>query len=130
MELGLPDQDSGTEVSSFVATMESSPIHRSGEHGGVGPIVFRRLLDASQFASNIEFADYTIVPPGTTIGRHVHEGNEELYYVSSGAPLVNVNGEERRLKRHDVAVVRSGQWHELRNDTMSEVEIFVVQVRL
>jgi quercetin dioxygenase-like cupin family protein len=41
---------------------------------------------------------------------------------------VRVDGFERRLQRGDVAVVRSGQWHELVNDTSSSVEIFVIQV--
>lgn len=117
-------------LQSFVAGIESTPIRRSGEHGGVGSITFRRLLACDQFSSNVEFVDYTIVPPGSTIGRHMHDGNEELYYIASGSPLVNVNGEERRLQPHDVAVVRSGQWHELINDTADDVEIFVVQVRL
>ena len=117
-------------MNSFVAISEASPIHRSAEHGGIGPISFRRLLASSDFASSIDFVDYTVVPPGSTIGKHFHEGNEELYYIVRGTPLVTVNGEERRLERNDVAVVRSGQWHELHNDTADDVEIFVVQAHL
>ncbi len=127
-ELGLPVQSS--ETLGFVSTLECAAIERSAEHGGQGPIKFRRLLTSSAFASAIEFVDFTVVPPGTTIGAHYHAGNEELYYIAAGRPLVCVNGEERRLRPHDVAVVRSGQWHELRNDTEVDVEIFVVQVRL
>jgi mannose-6-phosphate isomerase-like protein (cupin superfamily) len=130
MVLGPSVQKVPADLTSFVGGVESTPIQRTGDHGGVGSITFRRLLASSQFSSNVDFVDYTVIPPGSTIGRHTHEGNEELYYIASGTPLVNVNGEERRLKRHDVAVVRSGQWHELRNDTADEVEIFVVQVRL
>jgi mannose-6-phosphate isomerase-like protein (cupin superfamily) len=55
---------------------------------------------------------------------------EELYYIVDGTPIVTVDGDSRRLSRGDVSVVRSGQWHELVNDTAQAVEIFVVQVRV
>lgn len=130
MVLGQSGAQAPARLTSFVAGVESPPIERTAEHGGIGSITFRRLLASGEFSSNVEFVDSTIVPPGSTIGRHTHVGNEELYYIASGTPLVSVNGEERRLQRGDVAVVRSGQWHELRNDTSDDVEIFVVQVRL
>jgi quercetin dioxygenase-like cupin family protein len=117
-------------VNTFVVTSAFPAIERSAEHGGVGPIRFRRLLASSQLASNIDFVDYTVIPPGSTIGRHFHVGTEELYYIVSGDPIVDVNGLRQRLRRHDVAVVHPGEWHELVNDTTSDVEIFVVQVRL
>lgn len=105
-------------------------IERSGEHGGRGPIRFSRLLASSEFESGLDFVDLTVVPPGSTIGRHRHEGTEELYYIASGSPTIAVNGERRRLHSNDVAVVRDGQWHELVNDTGSDVTIFVVQARI
>jgi mannose-6-phosphate isomerase-like protein (cupin superfamily) len=113
----------------FVSPDEVAAIDRAAEHGGIGPIVFRRLMAADQFESKIDFLDLTIIPPNSTIGRHGHTGNEELYFIVSGTPLMRVDGAERRLRRADVTVVRSGGWHELVNDTADDVEIFVVQVR-
>jgi mannose-6-phosphate isomerase-like protein (cupin superfamily) len=113
----------------FVTSNEVAPIHRAGEHGGSGPIVFRRLMASAEFETNIDFLDLTVIPPGSTIGRHEHSGNEELYFIVEGAPLMRVDGNERRLGPSDVTVVRSGGWHELINDTQDDVEIFVVQVR-
>lgn len=113
----------------FVSTHCVEPIHRNSEHGGTGPINFRRLLKGSDFASSIDFVDYSSIPPGSTIGRHDHFGTEELYYVVAGTPIVGVDGVHRRLEPGDVAVVRSGQWHELINDTDQTVTIFVVQAR-
>jgi mannose-6-phosphate isomerase-like protein (cupin superfamily) len=112
----------------FTSIEEVSPIHRNAEHDGTGPIVFRRMLTSEEFESNVEFVDVTTVPAGSTIGRHHHHGNEELYFVVSGSPIVRVDGEERRLERGGIAVVRSGGWHELVNDTVDAVEIFVMEV--
>lgn len=113
----------------FTSIEEVAPIHREREHDGVGPIVFRRMLSANEFATNVDFVDVTTIPPGSVIGRHHHRGNEELYFVVSGNPVVRVDGTERRLQRGGIAVVHSDGWHELVNDTAEPVEIFVIQVR-
>ena len=113
----------------FVPSSDVAPIRRVAEHGGSGPIMFRRLIDSGEFDTNVDFLDLTVIPAGSTIGRHEHHGNEELYFIVNGDPLVRVDGAERRLHRTDVAIVRSGGSHELINDSGRDVEIFVVQVR-
>ena len=115
-------------MKSFAGVPEMPALLREREHGGEGAIWFRRLLSSEEFQSKIDFVDFTIIPPGSTIGRHAHIANEEVYLVSSGSPIVKVQGEERRLIEGAVAVVHSGQWHELVNDTPQDVRIFVIQV--
>ena len=106
------------------------PITRTREHEGSGSIMFRRLLDSAEFEAPIDFVDFTIIPPGSVIGRHRHDGNEEMYFVISGTPLVRVDECEARLEKGSLSVVRNGQSHELVNDTAGNVEILVVQVRI
>jgi oxalate decarboxylase/phosphoglucose isomerase-like protein (cupin superfamily) len=117
-------------MNAYVSLTDVEAVERSAEHGGCGTILFRRLLDASAFAAPVDFVDFTIVPPGSSIGRHTHHGNEELYFVVSGTPLMRVSGTERRISSGTVAVVRNDGWHELINDTSGNVEILVVQVRV
>ena len=100
------------------------------DHGGFGIIEFRRLLKAFDFQTPVDFVDYTVIPPGSTIGAHKHVGNEEIYFIVEGRPWINVDGDGRRLEPRGIAVVRSGQTHQLVNDTNDRVAIFVVQVRL
>jgi len=99
-------------------------------HGGLGPIHFRRLLTELDFLAPVDFVDFTVIPPGSTIGFHEHRGNDELYFIASGAPLMRVGDEHRRLVRGSVSVVHSGESHQLINDTQENVEILVIQVRL
>jgi mannose-6-phosphate isomerase-like protein (cupin superfamily) len=113
----------------FVSIEEVNPQTLKGNHGGMGPIEFRRLLAQSDFETHIDFVDYTVIPPGSTIGLHEHNGNEEIYFIVTGKPRISVNGQERRLERGSIAVVRSGQTHQLVNDTNENVAIFVIQVR-
>lgn len=114
----------------FVDGSRSGISVRMNEHDGCGPIRFSRLLSSSSFESRVDFVDHTIIPPGSTIGRHEHIGNEEFYFVARGAPLIRVDDQEVRAARGTVAIVRSGQSHELVNDTDEDVEILVVQIPL
>ena len=100
------------------------------DHGGLGSILFQRVLRREDLASAIDFVDHTVIPPGSTIGKHTHHGNEEVYFIASGRPLMRVNGEEARLEAGSLSVVRDGEWHELVNDTDVNVEILVVQAAL
>ena len=114
----------------YVSLTDVESVERSAEHGGSGSITFRRLLDASCFEAPVDFVDFTVVPPGSSIGRHTHHGSEELYFVASGSPLMRVSGKQQRISRGTVTVVHNEGWHELINDTSENVEILVVQVRV
>ena len=112
----------------FASIADTAALERHNEHNGSGPIHFRRVLDSAEFESPIDFVDYTRVLPGSTIGRHEHHDNEEIYFIAAGTPLMRVSGEEARLPPGSFSIVRSGEWHELINDTEHVVEILVIQV--
>ena len=114
---------------SFISLMATRPIERSNEHEGVGPISFRRLLESTDFTAPVDFVDYTIIPPGGAIGRHQHVGNEEIYFIAAGSPLVRVNATEARLEMGSLAIAHQNDWHELINDSDQPVEILVIQIR-
>jgi mannose-6-phosphate isomerase-like protein (cupin superfamily) len=114
----------------FASPARSLATELHNDHGGIGCILFQRVLAGTDFQSAIDFVDYTVIPPGSTIGRHEHHGNEEIYFIASGSPLMRVDGEEARLQIGNLSVVRNGEWHELINDTDCDVEILVIQVGL
>ena len=116
-------------MSAFQSVASVAAQHRSGEHGGHGPILFRRVLDHADFSAPVDFVDYTVIAPGSSIGRHYHVGTEEIYYIAAGSPLMRVDAEEARLHPGSVSVVRDGGCHELINDTPDDVAILVIQVR-
>ena len=51
---------------------------RQADHGGVGPILFQRLLHGGDLCSAIDFVDHMLVLPGSTIGKHHHGKWHEL----------------------------------------------------
>jgi mannose-6-phosphate isomerase-like protein (cupin superfamily) len=114
----------------FVDTSQAVIATRHGEHGGNGPVYCSRLLTSTDFDARVDFVDHTVIPAGSTIGLHEHRGNEEFYFLLRGAPRIRVDGHEVRASPGMIALVRSGQSHELVNDTDEEVEILVVQIPL
>ena len=116
-------------MKSFTHLQDVVPEVRANEHGGLHQIAFRRLWSAADFEAPVDFVDFTVIPPGSSIGWHAHHGNEEAYFVAAGSPIVRIEDDKRRLSRGDIAVVRSGQSHELINDTEDPAEILVIQIR-
>jgi len=114
---------------SFVSISNIPVKEIQNDHGGQGPISFRRLLRADAFMSPIDFVDFTVIPPKSEIGFHDHFNNEEIYMIVQGTPLVCLQEKRERLELGSVAIVRSGEGHGLINDTDEDVAIFVIQVR-
>ena len=119
----------GNTEPAFCGPSEISATTIVADHNGRGPIAVRRLMARSP-SSAIDFVDYTVIPPGSSIGRHQHVDSEELYLIVDGRPIVLVEAVARRLRPGDVAIVRANQCHELMNDTSDPVTLFIVQVAL
>ena len=92
-------------MKSFFHLNEIPAITRSEEHGGKSEIHFRRISTADDFESPIDFVDFTVVPPQSTIGWHSHVGNEEAYFIAAGNPLVRVDRDKRQVSGKSVRSV-------------------------
>lgn len=99
-------------------------------HGGVGTVRVSRPLVADDFVGTWHFVDYAVLPPGSSIGRHRHGADEELYLILEGEGLMTVDGEEHRVGKGDLILNRPGGEHGLVNDGDGDLAIFVVEVGL
>lgn len=95
-------------------------------HGGEGTLKFRRILE-KEFQSHISFFDYTILPPGTTIGFHKHVDSEEVYFILKGKGMMRVDNEEVEVSDGDVILNPSGSSHGLKNHSAQDLEILVFE---
>ncbi len=104
------------------------PLDQTYCHGGEGTIKFRRILE-KEFNAKISFLDYTILPPGTSIGFHQHVHNEEVYIILKGKGLMAVDAEETEVGEGDVILTPSQSSHGLKNHTAHNLEILVFEGR-
>ncbi|MFC1551975.1 cupin domain-containing protein [Candidatus Latescibacterota bacterium] len=99
-------------------------------HLGKGAILFRRLWGKESFLTNWEFIDHCVLPPGTSIGYHQHNGIEEVYYLMSGSGRMTVNDVTRDVKAGDAIPCTLHDSHGLYNNSDKDIEILVIAVSM
>ena len=99
-----------------------------GCHGGFGTVRVCRVLHA-EFQSQISFLDYTVLPPGASIGYHRHLDTEEVYVVLQGTGVMTVDGEVVQVVRGDVVLNRRGGSHGLENNGVEDLAVLVFEGR-
>lgn len=89
---------------------------------GYGFRKIRKGLDVTAFGVNA-----IVIPPGYETGRHLHEQQEELYFLHSGRIAIEIgDGESFELEPGGVARVDAPTIRRIRNLSDSEDAVYVV----
>ncbi|HYP55600.1 MAG TPA: cupin domain-containing protein [Solirubrobacterales bacterium] len=89
---------------------------------GYGFRKIRKGLGVTAFGANA-----IVIPPGFETGRHLHEEQEELYFVHSGRIAIEFgDGTSHELKPGGLAWVDASTVRKIRNLSDSEDAIYVV----
>ena len=99
-------------------------------HGGKGSVLYRRTLGPGAFASNWAFFDHYLVPVGATIGRHYHQGVDEVYFVIKGKGKVYVNHEVAEISYGSAIPVKAGEIHSFESSATEPLELVVYGIAL
>jgi mannose-6-phosphate isomerase-like protein (cupin superfamily) len=99
-------------------------------NGGIGTVKYRRTLGPGAFASNWSFFDHYLIPVGSTIGRHYHEGVDEVYFVIKGKGKVHVNDEVADIAYGDAVPVIAGEIHSFESSADEPLEMVVYGIAL
>jgi len=81
----------------------------------------RRALGVTAFGVNA-----LVLPPGYTPGRHLHDEQEELYFVHSGTVEFELDGELHRLGAGGLARVDAATVRSLRNVSDTDEAVILV----
>lgn len=101
---------------------------RENMHGGKGIAQYRRALAPEVFFTNWSYVDHLVLSPGSSVGRHRHEGVEEFYYVISGQGIARVNEEVATISQGDAVPVLFNDVHAFENNGTVELEFLIVGV--
>jgi quercetin dioxygenase-like cupin family protein len=92
--------------------------------GGTGQATVTDLLDAGEYTGKARLIATITLEPGCSIGEHVHENEEEVFYIISGTALYNDNGQDVTLNIGDSCVCLAGQMHSIANAGEKETLVF------
>jgi mannose-6-phosphate isomerase-like protein (cupin superfamily) len=54
--------------------------------------------------------------PGQATERHYHRASEEIYLITSGSGVLEIDGETRRVAVGEAILISPGAWHTIDND--------------
>jgi mannose-6-phosphate isomerase-like protein (cupin superfamily) len=111
-----------------VGRFDRTLLEYSPRHGGKGEVGHRQIWSPQDFRTNLAFLAHCLVPPGSSVGYHRHEGMEECYVIMKGNARMTVDGETTEVTSGDAIANQLGGAHGLYNHTRDELEFFLVAV--
>lgn len=98
--------------------------------GGEGTIALRAAMAPGDYAAPVRLFSRITVPVGGSIGYHIHEQEEEFYYVLSGQGEMDDNGTPVSLAAGDATVTRDHEGHGVVNTGSTPLELLAVIVKI
>lgn len=84
--------------------------------GGKGEVELIHFLDKEDASGKGRLFSKSMLPPGSSIGFHVHSGDFENYYILKGRARVTENdGSKHYLEAGDVMFTPNGSGHAIEN---------------
>lgn len=83
--------------------------------GGTGIVINNRYLDSNELENNLTGFYLNELEVGSEIGYHIHENEEEIYFVIDGEGIIIDNETRKKIKNGDVIYTKSGDGHGMIN---------------
>ncbi len=98
-----------------MALIKSETVTAKNKAGGKGEIYITHLLTQKEMVGQCGMFAKVVVPPGSSLGVHSHNGNTETYHILQGKALYTDNNENYEVKPGDTTFCADGDSHGIEN---------------
>jgi mannose-6-phosphate isomerase-like protein (cupin superfamily) len=88
---------------------------REKMRGGTGTVEILHVFRAEELGGRARLFARLSLPPGSSIGYHLHEGEAEALYILAGQGLVTEGGVSSRVAAGDSVLTGGGGGHSIAN---------------
>ena len=101
--------------------------------GGKGVAQYRRVLNPSVFLTPWAYLDQIVLPPGASLGPHLHREVGEVFYVVKGQGKFTVSTqtagmESATVREGDALPLQLGEMHSVENTGSEPLEMLIIGV--
>jgi mannose-6-phosphate isomerase-like protein (cupin superfamily) len=107
-----------------VAEMEKDVRERMRE--GKGSVEILHVFRPSELKGKTRLFARLRLAVGSSIGYHVHEGEEEIFYILTGSALVTEGGQVSRVGPGEAVLTGGGSGHSIENAGTGPLELLAV----
>lgn len=90
--------------------------NREGMRGGKGTVKVENWFQPGDFGAKMLLCARLTLAPGTSIGDHAHETEDEIYLILSGSGRILENGEWTPIQTGDAVLTGKGGSHSVENN--------------
>lgn len=94
--------------------------------GGTGAVTIVHCLEKQDLEADVRLCARLVVHPGSSIGAHQHDTEDEIFIVHAGTGVVDDNGTEIRVSAGDTILTGKGESHAVRNDGAEDLVMTAV----
>jgi mannose-6-phosphate isomerase-like protein (cupin superfamily) len=102
---------------------------RERMRGGAGSVQVLHVFRGEELGGGARLFARLTLPRGSSIGHHVHDAEEEAFYILSGTGLVTEDGVATVVGPGDAVLTGGGAGHALENRGDGPLELMAVILR-
>lgn len=99
---------------------------REKMRGGPGTVTIRHLLAGEEVNAKCRLCAELILPPGSGIGEHRHDLEDEIFIIQKGSGVIVEGGTETVVGPGDVVLTGKGSSHAVTNTGNADLVITAI----
>lgn len=99
---------------------------REKMRGGPGHVDVHHIFHKDEIKSKTRLCAILTIPPGSGIGLHQHEAEDELFFIISGSGTIDDGTTKSTIETGDAVLTGNGASHSVINTGTANLEILAV----